>query len=67
MIRDAIMRLLCWLGLHQWSEDREIGLYDMFPSPFDKKYRPPVRKCLRCPARQEWIPGYGGSEMGCWQ
>lgn len=28
--------------------------------------RTPKRECLRCERKQKWLPGYGGSEWGCW-
>lgn len=59
-------RLLCWLGLHKWEQSRDVTYYDMFPAPFDQTYQAPTRVCLRCSKRQHWLPGYGGSEIGCW-
>lgn len=65
-MRRLFERLLCRLGLHKWEESRDVSLYDMFPSPFDRSYQSPTRRCLRCPKKQHWLPGYGGSEIGCW-
>lgn len=54
------------LGLHKWKYSKELKLYDMSPSPFDSKYETPVRTCEKCKESQKWLPGYGGSEIGCW-
>ena len=61
-----IGRILCALGIHKWKSDRPVTLYDMYPNPFDKDYKTPRAVCLRCGTRGEWLPGYGGSEPGCW-
>ena len=56
----------CKIGIHKWEVSRGLVLYDMFPSPFDTKYKTPTRKCIKCGKKQQWLPGYGGSEIGCW-
>jgi len=56
----------CKIGLHKWVQSKPLTGYDMFPSPFDSKYSTPTRTCVRCGERQKWLPGYGGSEIGCW-
>ena len=38
---------------------------DGFPPPF-VPYDNPTRECVRCGKKQRWLPGYGGSEWGCW-
>lgn len=57
---------LCKIGIHKWKASRGLVLYDMFPSPFDARYKTPTRKCTKCGKKQQWLPGYGGSEAGCW-
>ena len=57
--------LRCLIGWHYWSQSRPIGLIDGFP-PWYAKYENPTRSCTRCPKTQSWLPGYGGSEWGCW-
>lgn len=64
---QIIGRIKCALGLHAWINDRAITPYDYFPSPMDRNWQNPVRKCARCGRRQWWLPGYGGSEPGCWR
>ena len=59
------MRLLCRLGIHRWELDRELSALDLFP-PFFFPYKAPTRQCKVCGKRQRWLPGYGGSELGCW-
>jgi len=56
----------CKIGLHQWEQERPISVYDGFPSPYDAVYQTPTRTCVRCKGQQQWLPGYGGSEWGCW-
>lgn len=57
---------LCIIGIHVWNQGRELSVYHAFPSPFDAAYETPRRVCERCGRRQYWLPGYGGSEWGCW-
>lgn len=59
-------KLLCWIGLHAWEQTRPIDpCTDSFPNPY-WPYEAPIRTCGRCGKRQKWLPGYGGSEIGCW-
>lgn len=58
-------KILCFLGFHRWAYNRKLSPIDYFPPSFIK-YEPPVRTCLRCGKIQGWLPGYGGSELGCW-
>lgn len=55
----------CFFGLHKWNQSRNITILDAFPPPF-LAYENPKRMCLKCGKRQKWLPGYGGSEIGCW-
>ena len=64
-MRELIRRFRCWIGIHYWRQSRPIGLLDGFP-PINENYKLPTRKCERCGKREEWLPGYGGSEWGCW-
>ena len=58
-------RLRCFLGLHHWAYTRPPDLAaDIFP--MDPTWEPSRRACLSCDTKQEWLPGYGGSEIGCW-
>ena len=59
------MNWKCWIGWHDWAQTRPVGIHDGFP-PYFIKYEPPRRRCLRCGKAQRWLPGYGGSEWGCW-
>ena len=59
------MKTLCRLGLHKWRQSRPLSIFDIHP-PFFLDYVLPTRKCLRCGKTQRWLPGYGGSEFGCW-
>jgi len=56
---------LCTIGMHKWNQTRPIALIDGFPPP-NVKYTPPKRTCKKCGKRERWLPGYGGSEWGCW-
>ncbi len=58
--------LLCLVGFHVWQQPRPLSVYDGFPSPYDSAYRTPERTCERCARKERWLPGYGGSEWGCW-
>ena len=58
------MKLLCQLGLHWWFLTRPVDSLDIFPPLFLKRELP-RRQCY-CGERQQWLPGYGGSEIGCW-
>ena len=60
-----LRRLACAIGLHDWEQSRPIGLQDGFPFA-GVPYENPTRHCKRCPKHQRWLPGYGGSEWGCW-
>jgi len=62
---EKAMRLLCWLGIHHWELSRELSALDAFP-PFFIRYETPIRRCKICGKQQRWLPGYGGSEPGCW-
>ena len=55
----------CQLGIHRWVQSRPLVIGDIWPSIGDPWIRP-TRLCLRCGKRQAWLPGYGGSEPGCW-
>ncbi len=56
--------VLCRIGWHAWVQSRPLSATDAFPLP--GHYDRPTRECLRCGRRQKWLPGYGGSEFGCW-
>jgi len=59
-------KFLCHLGLHSWELNRPMSILDGFPPIGPTDYKLPTRKCRRCSKEQEWLPGYGGSEWGCW-
>jgi len=59
-------KILCFVGWHAWEQSRVLNAYDAFPAPFDSEYKNPERHCTRCGKEQRWLPGYGGSEFGCW-
>lgn len=63
--RSWIGRFLCWIGLHEWEQTRELAVFDGFPA-FYKPYETPKRHCIRCHIHMRWLPGFGGSEFGCW-
>ena len=56
--------LRCCVGLHVWNEDPPLTIEAIFPAPWEHKEW--KRTCLRCGKMQRWLPGYGGSELGCW-
>ena len=58
-------QLLCFVGLHKWKQSRPLAATDCFPPSF-AAYERPTRKCERCGIVHKWLPGYGGSEFGCW-
>lgn len=60
-----IWTFLCWFGIHRWKQTRAVTTGDIFPSPFES-YENPVRWCAKCGREEYWLPGYGGSEIGCW-
>ena len=63
--RGFIGTLKCLVGWHVWNATRPIGIMDGFPPPC-VPYDNPRRTCRRCDKHQRWLPGYGGSEWGCW-
>lgn len=63
--REIIVNFLCKLGFHRWTYDRHFHILDIRPG-FVDEYKPPIRKCRKCEKKQQWLPGYGGSEVGCW-
>jgi hypothetical protein len=60
-----IRKILCFLGFHKWDQSRPLNIQDGMPF-FGVPYDVPTRHCLCCPVTQRWLPGYGGSEWGCW-
>lgn len=66
MIKSTINKIKCKLGLHNWEQNKELRIYDISPNPFDSKHETPRRSCKNCKWQQKWLPGYGGSEIGCW-
>ena len=52
--------LLCFIGLHDWEESHPLV------DPTVHPHSNPTRTCQRCRKHQKWLPGYGGSEVGCW-
>lgn len=50
---------------HRWQQNRPLTVLDGFP-PFFIPYELVVRNCFKCNKKQRWLPGYGGSEWGCW-
>lgn len=61
----AVLMALCWIGWHKWKQSHALSPIDAFP-PFFIKYETPTRSCEHCKKMQRWLPGYGGSEIGCW-
>jgi len=61
-----LRRMRCRAGLHHWIHTRRLTTADWYPPPW-LRYIPPERHCLWCGKQEEWLPGYGGSELGCWQ
>jgi hypothetical protein len=59
------MNFLCKIGIHKWKQNRPLHIRDIHPG-FDMQWETPTRKCLRCKKKEKWLPGYGGSEIGCW-
>lgn len=66
VVKAKAKRVCCYFGIHAWRSSRPLNVYDAFPSPFDTSYQNPTRECARCKKKQQWLPGYGGSEFGCW-
>jgi len=59
------MNFLCKLGFHKWQNNRGFHILDIHPG-FLEEYEPRKRLCQKCGKAQQWLPGYGGSEIGCW-
>ena len=57
--------LLCLLGFHKWEQNRSLHISDIFPFYLDEVSKV-IRTCKICGKKEEWLPGYGGSEIGCW-
>lgn len=55
------MRWFCW---HRWKQNIPFDGSEGFP--FFTDTREWLRVCKKCGKRQKWLPGYGGSEWGCW-
>ena len=55
--------LSCWLGI-KCKFEYDDGSTSPFPFLTEKNC---VRTCQTCGKKQQWLPGYGGSEMGCWE
>jgi len=60
-----MMAWRCWIK-HRWIEYAINGTTTRDPFPFNPGYKC-WRKCERCSKKQRWLPGYGGSELGCWR
>jgi len=58
-------RFLCKIGWHKYKQDKELHIKDIHPG-FDSEWKCPTRKCIFCGYEERWLPGYGGSEIGCW-
>lgn len=58
-------KLRCILTIHKWKLSRPLVAMDSFP-PLGAKWDLPTRSCAFCGVTQKWLPGYGGSEIGCW-
>ena len=54
------------LHLHKWEYSRYVTILDIFP-PLIENYKTPTRVCRVCSKQEYWLPGYGGSEVGCCQ
>jgi len=65
-LKKALIKMGCFFGVHAWKYNRPERSDDAFPCFFDKTYTQWLRKCARCGKQQYWLPGYGGSEWGCW-
>lgn len=59
--RERFDQWFCRAGWHQWGQPT--GPLDVFPVHRDPS---PTRTCTNCGATERWLPGYGGSEVGCW-
>jgi len=53
-------KLFCW---HRWKQNIPFDGTEGSPSVI---YREWWRSCEKCGKTQRWLPGYGGSEWGCW-
>jgi hypothetical protein len=62
---EVYKSIRCALGLHFWKQNRPMHIRDIHPG-FGMNYKTLTRECTRCGVRQSWLPGYGGSEIGCW-
>jgi hypothetical protein len=58
-------RILCSSGIHKWKYNRSFHIIDIYPG-FELNWENPIRICLRCGRIERWLPGYGGSDIGCW-
>lgn len=59
--RERFDRWFCRAGWHDWSP--ATGPLELFPTHAAPS---PTRSCKHCGNEQQWLPGYGGSEIGCW-
>jgi len=57
------VKLPMCLLFHKWEQSRPVSVYDIMPFG---SWKTPVRYCRRCGKQEYWLPGYGGSEIGCW-
>lgn len=57
-------RFKCWIRCHgAWQYYRQQTILDIFPPPGMGPLR---RRCFWCGCKERWLPGYGGTELGCW-
>ncbi len=59
------MSFRCCFGIHDWEQNRAITPDDYIPFSTDPRGQA-IRICMRCGRSQYWLPGYGGSGLGCW-
>jgi len=63
MLWKKIVAELSGLHCHKWVRSQPPHITDIFPPPGSPEI---TRRCSVCGKVQKWLPGYGGSEAGCW-
>lgn len=62
----GIEHMIRWFSprfhLHRWKLNRLMTIMDIWPIDEGQL----IKSCACCEKHERWLPGYGGSEIGCW-